>query len=519
MYGHPLMRPHRLANLLIATLAVFACAIPAQGQGEAAQRWAGVGSADASSGRGHGWLLLHIGPFGQPVLYHLPPRTGAGATAPPGTIRLARTLDRDPEAMAASDGFLYLLGPIQGAGEGEPRRWVASVRARSSGLGDMWRYEPLGPPYAHPPLPGLGRLIGFGVDAVGPAVITDENESGSRFRRLVDNEWRDLELPQTLGRPVRALISSGGIFIQDEAGVWSGTWPVAGEEGRYRWEGPAPAPSGDWLGVGPGGTLLTLDEGRIRANPLGSGEPYTLADASELVDAGSVWLPMIGDGRIVGVTPGEANALARIAEFSTSTGRELFAGEPRQEGPVTARDLRVLALLLVVATGALLVLAVRGPDPGIGQLPDMASMAEPGRRLAATAVDVIVAGFATAIIYDMPLPAVFSPAEWLSAGGERLPLTLIGVGFLLGWLGDWIFAGSPGKRLLGCRVVETRSGLPRGIGPWRSLLRNAIKWALPPVTLMAMLDPSRRHRGDALARAAVVIFSPPDEAEGVQPGG
>jgi len=515
VYGQPLMRSRPISTLLLVLLAAALCAPIASAQGEAALRWGATGSADANSGRGHGWLLLHIGPFGQPVLYHLPPRTGPGETAQAGTIRLARTLDRDPEAMAASDEFLYLLGPIQGAGEGEPRRWVASVRARASGLGELWRYEPMGPPYAHPPLPGLGRLIGFGVDAIGPAVVTDDNGDGSRFRRLSGNEWRDVNLPQGLGRPVRAMVTAAGVFLQDEAGVWSGRAVGDG----YKWDGPFPATTeaGEWLGIGPGGTLLTLAGSSILADPIGS-DPYTLADTADAIDPGAVWLPMIGDGRIVGVTPGEANALAAIAEFSAATGRELYAGEPRQEGPVTARDLRVLALLLVVATGALLVLAVRGPDPGIGQLPDMASMAEPGRRLAATGVDLLMAGFTTAIVYDMPLPEVFSPVEWIAAGGEKLPLTLLGVGFLLGWIGDWIFAGSPGKRLLGCRVVEARSGLPRGIGPWRALLRNAIKWALPPVTVAAMLDPSRRHRGDALAKAAVVVFSPPDEAEGVQPG-
>jgi hypothetical protein len=46
------------------------------------------------------------------------------------------------------------------------------------------------------------------------------------------------------------------------------------------------------------------------------------------------------------------------------------------------------------------------------------------------------------------------------------------------------------------------------------LIRNVVKWGLPPVAMVGMLDPVGRHRGDLLAMTAVVIEGEPDEDEG-----
>ena len=36
-------------------------------------------------------------------------------------------------------------------------------------------------------------------------------------------------------------------------------------------------------------------------------------------------------------------------------------------------------------------------------------------------------------------------------------------------------------------------------------MRNAVKWGLPPVALFGLIDAGGRHRGDQLARTAVVV--------------
>jgi len=102
-----------------------------------------------------------------------------------------------------------------------------------------------------------------------------------------------------------------------------------------------------------------------------------------------------------------------------------------------------------------------------------------------------------------------------------LYLATIGVGFLLGTLGEWLFGRSVGKALTGCETVspvfaKSDSGQVspevRRVSLGRAVVRNSFKWLIPPVAMAGVSSPERRHRGDMAAGTAVVVREEAPEA-------
>jgi len=49
---------------------------------------------------------------------------------------------------------------------------------------------------------------------------------------------------------------------------------------------------------------------------------------------------------------------------------------------------------------------------------------------------------------------------------------------------------------------------------WAAIVRNMIKWLVPPVAALVLLDPERLHRGDRATRTLVV--APIEDFDGSQ---
>ena len=106
-----------------------------------------------------------------------------------------------------------------------------------------------------------------------------------------------------------------------------------------------------------------------------------------------------------------------------------------------------------------------------------------------------------------------------NAGQEPAPsVAWVGDEPLVAWkgAGGAVFGRSIGKMLNGlivARVDKSAAGLPAGQfkppAPMRALARNIIKWFVPPVSMLVLSDPSGRHRGDHLARCAVLCRAEP----------
>lgn len=206
--------------------------------------------------------------------------------------------------------------------------------------------------------------------------------------------------------------------------------------------------------------------------------------------------------------------VVEMIELSANTGRVLYDAPSRADGPVTPGDLGLLGLVLIVAMGVALVLVVRGGEETEISLPPGMALAEPGRRMVASLIDGLIALVVASRLRGTPLLELASPGTFVT--GELVWVLAIGIvaGAALGAMFEFLTGRSIGKAMVGCRVIRTTpNGEPARASLWQVLLRNAMKWTLPPLSMLALVEPSRRSRVDLLTRTAVVVEYDPDADE------
>jgi hypothetical protein len=130
-------------------------------------------------------------------------------------------------------------------------------------------------------------------------------------------------------------------------------------------------------------------------------------------------------------------------------------------------------------------------------------------------------------VWGLPLRTLGAAEWWGSSGSLTVLATILMILVLQGTLCEWLFGKTPGKLMVGCEVrrvgaVTTREANPvedsdagsagthaaasegPRIGFMNAVIRNAIKWIAPLVSLLGLLDLSRRHRGDQWSGTAVI---------------
>ncbi|MBL8760697.1 MAG: RDD family protein [Phycisphaerae bacterium] len=483
------------------------------------------------------------------MIAHVPPRKQA---APPdgksrgsadGTLRRAASLGVEPSAMAAFGDEVFVACDDFDP-EGRATRRVWSLRAVGTGAGDLWGYEPPDGPRSLRSLPADGRMIGLSASGAGLVAVLAADAPSARVRVLwLDRgEWHDLATPRGVDAwapRLRAIATRDGVTLiaPDDAGsarTWSATIR-AGADGPpvVAWtEGVLARDRSLASGVAPleflwiGGRIVAVapaGEGtRVLSSVDASGSAVLATIAGLERDAAIA--PLDGQGRLVVAwtraqdtarRPGEPSMDGRVVEMielSANTGRVLFSGASRADGPVTPGDLGLLGLVLIIAMGVALVLVVRGGDQTEVSLPPGMALAEPGRRMLAALIDGVIALAVASRIRGTPLLDLVSPGALVT--GELVWVLAIGIvaGAALGTLFEFLTGRSIGKAFTACRVIRaTPTGDP-GTRPslWQSLTRNAMKWALPPLSMLALVEPSRRSRVDLLTRTAVVVEFDPD---------
>lgn len=221
---------------------------------------------------------------------------------------------------------------------------------------------------------------------------------------------------------------------------------------------------------------------------------------------GGALLP--GPGRVPARTFREVTPT--VWEGSVFTGRSFYVGESRSAAPVASGELRLLAIALVGVMALALAFVLRTEaDDAVVVLPAGASLADPGRRAAASGIDLVVAiGLATRIVGSSVGEVMSIDGLVFGKGLVVLAVALV-VGAVVGAGCEAVFGRTVGKWLLGCEVVDMKAGVA-GHGSrasvWGCVVRNALKWGLPPLTVMAMTDRFGRHMPDRLGRTAVVVW-------------
>lgn len=220
--------------------------------------------------------------------------------------------------------------------------------------------------------------------------------------------------------------------------------------------------------------------------------------------------------------PGSSQTGLQICEVSATTGKVLYRGPLKSNYWLTTREYQVLVAMLVVVMGAVLVFVLRAEPSQSANLPKGVVLAEPSRRFLAAVIDYLPAALLVETLFSLPTGTLLLPSQML---GEQFTvwalLTAFGLAAAHSTLGEWLFGRSLGKLLTGCVVASVRpraagagspaSEAPEGEQPlsrpvfWQCLARNIIKWFAPILGLFILVDVSRRHPGDLVAKTLVLM--------------
>ncbi len=530
-------------------------------------------------------------------LLHVVPRQ-AVQRASVGSVRLVLPLTRPPLALASWRGTVMLLqGPPADNVSGPAVRTVSTFTASGPLAPGTWSYRPGDRLQLRATLPAdtVPRSMAGGEmpgAATGPVMVWERVNGAGSGRDALEiavlndaGEWRVLQPPPdfpgvaTEGE-AHAIGTAGGVLVAvrptgDAAyALWKALPDVSarGAPGgaaeslpiAVRWEraGSAAVPravrpagvrtvgpgANGWLWRDAGQTLLAAREGSAvtlwRLDPTRAVELWHSADQGRLlgglVVAGTDAVTFLSyeaeeDASPRGPTAPEAGRL-RVVEVSHLSGAVIADVPAHTDGFFTRAEMGILWALFILIGAVILVVVLQVDGPQELQLPEGTSLATPGRRALACAVDVALAVGVTSLLFGG------SPSHWLapttSASSSLLPLASVLVaGFLISVAGEAVFGGSPGKLLAGVRVMglvpaspggEAAESGPKGAAPraaviwtagrvrlYQSCLRNAVRWFMPPVGTLLMVNNNWRHPGDVLARTVVVIrFEPGEDGPG-----
>ncbi len=481
--------------------------------GAASGQVGSVGPAE-SDRPSHAWLTLP-GEDGL-VMAHVPPRElmGPGESSA-GLLRMVRPLRETPEAMAGLGDRVYVVfGATETAGDGGRTavRRVLTGRSLPAGVSGLWTDVPSGMFDPAPGLPGAGRLVDLAVSSVSAgrvyALMRGVGGGGAlSLLRLENDAWVSVELPfaGTVDPAEAALVSFGrGVLLAMREGGTSLGWTL-GPDGVWHI-----ARLADWdrfwaaqwrhglgravvVGVaeGAGTGVWTIGEqnawrlGRADVGP--EGAPVVLASTRRLLVA----------ERRDGVVHG--------AEMSLVTGRMLHDGTVRNRPAVSVGEFRLIVAMLVAVMVAALLVIVRPTPQAAWTVPDGFVLGEPGRRVIATMLDIVLMVWVVAPAFGVSVREVLT-LQVLMAEGHAwmvIPAVMLGGSLAMGvWEG--LLGFSPGKLAVGLRVYRAQGGPIRKLGVFWGLVRSTMKWMVPPVAALGLLDRQGRHRGDAAARAVVV---------------
>ena len=470
------------------------------------------------------------------ILVHLPPRNAvsvSGVTiegAGPGQLQAVRRLSKLPDAIAAIENRVYLVFPLAYS-NGELIRRVYSGRAVPTPVGASWAFEPIDRLDAHPSITTLGDLRAMVATTDTLYALIHQVEKGTKrdqfsLHQMGSNEWTPIELPTQDQSGAWRIAAAGSELIAinqtNDAQLVSWVWDQVNQTWTRWMDEQIWAPAGKYQFVSGMRNLQVVEWGENGLATLhvwSKGGMYTIAPAIEIPDDAQL-ASLDSVNRILAMSkhtiePSSQEADAadqtpkrtvKVIEIDSSDGSVIYAGEPVLQVPVSAAEIRFLIGMMILIMVGVLVVVIMPDKSDAMQIPDGFALADPGKRLLATIIDVflvcVLIGqlFGVRVVEILTLSVIVrSDGAWLS-----IPTTMIS-GVVIMSVFEWGLGASPGKFLMGIRVAKSHSGPMERIPLWAALVRNVIKWILPPVAALALVDPEMLHRGDRATRTLVVV--------------
>ncbi|MFK7883092.1 MAG: RDD family protein [Phycisphaerales bacterium] len=478
-----------------------------------------VGSVSAARGTGpsHAWAVIERD--GEPLLIHVPPRDSiAGASlGEAGSVRPIRTLNAAPDAMVAVGDRLYLFFPPSGSSAGTVRR-VLSLRSVPASIQGLWTDVPHGLLDSMPTMPGVGRLAGVAADPEGRVYALTRATGEIALWSLEGHDWARVELPSgfAASEPIAlAMVSFGdGLLVasrdRDTSTGWSrsagGEWsPFTFDAWDQFWDATWRLGLGSAVMVG-----VPSDDQTESIWSLGSAGSHRIGVLRRTLGSAVVLQPQ--SGRIASIRPDDSGLA--IQELSAITGRVVYEGPVPSSVRVPVNEFRMIVIMVLLVMSTALFVIIKPGSERPWTVPDGTALADPGRRLLATIADVVVIAWMLTPVFGVSIRQILTFEVLVLGGNAWLAIPALAVS---GWISmsiwESLLGATPGKFLLGMRVTLAKAGPGQRVPFFWCLVRNGVKWLVCPAAMLALFDPQGRHRGDAAARAVVVIQAQPADPE------
>ncbi len=519
--------PDMRVPLLISLLIVIGLAVlPALGDAEPSSSRPVLltSTVDASSSRA--WSVYRNSQ-GDNLLVFIAPRDADPSStppidaAPPGQVQSMRSLgSRFPAGVGAIAERVYLVYPPVYANDRRIMR-VYSADATPGAVGGLWLVDPLNRLNAHEPIETRGTLSDLEASADALWALLEE-DNGPRLLRFDGTAWAQIELPESIDRRRLDLVTiADRVVLVDRVGVaFSASLYNAAEK---TWE-----PFESTLSLGLHTQLLSgrraitaLDwdeDGKARARAWSAAGVFTIAEGMDLspdarysvLDSSQtlVGMLMLDDEPAADNVP---RASVEIVEYDLVDGVQRYRGPPSASSPVSPEEFRFLIGMMMLIMSGVLIVVIMPDRSDAMQIPDACVLADPGRRLIATMLDAVLVASVVGWFFDVSASEILTMAVIVRPDNAWavIPITMI-VGVAASTMSEWLLGRTLGKVLVGIRVVRAQPGALVRPRLWSALVRNAIKWILPPVAALALIDPEALHRGDRASRTLVVSPRPAD---------
>jgi len=473
-----------------------------------------LGIGPVSSGVGqHGWAVYQSTMF-RVLIVHFPPRD-PDSLIEPGTVEPFRTLEITPEAIAADGDRLWMVFPPSMI-NGESLRRVSSVRAVPAYGSSGWMVDPPELLNAGPMLSGTGSLKRLVSDASGDLYALLKQVDRWSLFSMHSDQWTEQPMPDASGSDWRLVRWDSSVLLaaKDPSGstlafeLVENEWePIEVPGIGQLWDASFMLGHGRDLVLGMNGT-----EGSMEIRVLTAGSDLLVHRIDEApIEPGAVLLERSNTLVLVSQVPEEGgrSRSVRLIEVDLNDGRGLFDGEPSTPSVFGGAAFRYM-LMMFIAIGSVVTLTLVRPAPGgVFLVPDGWTIADPSRRFSAMLIDIFVLSAVVAPVFGVGILELATgnvlarpDASWIA-----LPALLL-TGAVSSTILESTVGSTVGKKLLQIRVARCASGPAQRLGLHRVLLRNLIKWFLPPIAMLSIVEPGFRHRGDIAAGCVVVVRAP-----------